>query len=143
MKSDEVIESMKDYPFFVNQDNLLQSLQWEAIGGSSVVTQRSSGIEADFVFPVQITSNRLFVGHLGAYSGNVGTLEKAKYRMTCTAPSDPTLRNIYNQAMDLFRVLQGQIAKTQDRRYLWRPRPQTLRLSPAWQYSKKGYKMKH
>ncbi|KAF8509234.1 hypothetical protein JB92DRAFT_3120013 [Gautieria morchelliformis] len=90
MKSEEVIKSMEDYPFFVNQDNLLQSLQWEAVGGSSVVTQRSSDIEADFVFPVQITSNRLYVGPLGAYSGNVGTLEKAKYRMICAAPSDPT-----------------------------------------------------
>ncbi|KAF8527301.1 hypothetical protein JB92DRAFT_2826241 [Gautieria morchelliformis] len=118
MKIQEIIDSMKDFPFFVGRDNIVQAIKWEAVGNSSVVFDRVNNEEAAFVFPVQITPNRLFVGPLGAYSGNVGTLEKAKYRMTCAAPNDPTLRDMFQTAVELFGTLEGQIVRTGDRRYL-------------------------
>jgi hypothetical protein len=93
---------MNDYPFYVNHPNILKRVKWEPIGNSSITFDKSENEEAMFVVLVNITSNRysspsspspslvtycyprLFVGPLGAYSTNVGTMEKMKYRMSCS-----------------------------------------------------------
>jgi hypothetical protein len=63
-------------------------------------------------------SYRLFVGPLGAYSSNVGTMEKSKYRITCSAPDDPELSRIFEKGIQVFSQLQNSISKTLDQRYL-------------------------
>jgi hypothetical protein len=129
-----MIDSMKESPFYVDRPNLLHDVTWERIRNASVTFDRKTHEEATFVLPVKITSNRcaiyhipylftylsyrLFVGPLGAYSSNVRTMEKAKYRMTCTAPDDPKLTRIIKEGIQVFSHLQNSISKSLDQRYL-------------------------
>jgi hypothetical protein len=99
MKINQIIDSMKEYPFSIDRANLLHDVTLEPIGNGSVTFDRKNHEEATFVLPVKITSDRcamyhipylftnlsykLFVGPLGTYSSNVCTIEKSKYRMTC------------------------------------------------------------
>jgi hypothetical protein len=136
MKVNEILCSMNDYPFYVNHPNILERVKWEPIGNSSITFDKSQNEEATFVVLVKITSNRysspsspslslvtysyprLFVGPLGAYSTNVGTMEKTKYRMTCSAPDEPELKSIFEKGIQTFMHLQGMVSKSKDRRYL-------------------------
>jgi hypothetical protein len=134
MKINQTIDSMKEYPFYVDRANLLHDVTWEPIGNASVTFDRKKHEEATFVLPVKITSNRyaiyripylftnlsyrLFVGPLGAYSSNVGTMEKSKYRMTCSTPDDPELTRIFEKGIQVFLHLQNSISKMLDQCYL-------------------------
>jgi hypothetical protein len=136
MKVNEILRSMNDYPFYVNHPNILERVKWEPIGNSSITFDKTQNEEATFVVPVKITSNRysfpssptpssltysyprLFVGPLGAYSTNIGTMEKTKYRMTCSAPDEPELKSIFEKGIQTFLHLQGMVSKSKDRRYL-------------------------
>ncbi|KAF8518867.1 hypothetical protein JB92DRAFT_2828580 [Gautieria morchelliformis] len=57
-----------------------------------------------FVFPMKITPICLFVGLLGAYLGNIGMMEKTKYRMMCAPPNNTLLKG-------------ERISKTHDHQY--------------------------
>jgi hypothetical protein len=134
MKINETIDSMKEYPFYVDRPNLLHHVTWEPIGNWCVTFDRKNHEEVTFVLPVKITSDRcamyhipylftnlsyrLFVGPLGAYSCNVLTMEKSKYRMTCSTPDDPELTRIFEKGIQVFSHLQNSISKTLDQRYL-------------------------
>jgi hypothetical protein len=134
MKIKQIINSMKEFRFYVDRPNLLRDVTWERIGNASVTLDRKSHEEASFVLPVKIISDRcmiyhipylftylsyrLFVGPLGAYSCNVCTMEKAKYRMTCTAPDDPELTRIFEEGIHVFSHLQNSISKSLDQRHL-------------------------
>jgi hypothetical protein len=136
MKVTDILRSMNDYLFYVNHPNVLERVKWEPIGNSSITFDKSCNEEATFVVPVKITSNRysspsspspslvtycyhrLFVGPLGTYSTNVGTMEKTKYRMTCSAPDEPELKSIFEKGIQTFTHLQGMVSKSKDRRYL-------------------------
>jgi hypothetical protein len=134
MKIDQMMDSMKEYPFYVDCANLLHHVMWERIGNTSVTFDRKNHEEATFVLPVKITSDRcamyhipylftnlsyrLFVGPLGAYSSNVCTMEKSKCHMTCSAPDDPELTRIFEKGIQVFSHLQNTISKTLDQRYL-------------------------
>ena len=134
MKVNQMIDSMKKSPFNVDCPNLLHDVTWERIGNASVTFDRKNHEEASFVLPVKITSDRcaiyhvpylftylsyrLFVGPLGAYSSNVRTMEKAKYRITCTAPDDPKLTRIFEEGIQVFSHLQNSISKSLDQHYL-------------------------
>ncbi|KAF8499524.1 hypothetical protein JB92DRAFT_2834051 [Gautieria morchelliformis] len=118
MKVDEIINSMCDWLFFIDQEDIMDNVKLETVGNSNVTFNKSKREEAAFVFPVKITSNRLFVGPSGTYSGNIGSMEKAKYRMTCCVPENAMLKNVYKRAIHIFRHLQDQISKTNDHHYL-------------------------
>jgi hypothetical protein len=125
---------MKEYPFYVNRANLLHDVTWELIGKASVTFDRKNHEEVTFVLPVKITSNRyamyhipylftnlsyrLFVGPLGAYSSNVGTMEKSKYCTMCSTPDDPELTRIFEKGIQVFSHLQNSISKMLGQRYL-------------------------
>ncbi|KAF8531831.1 hypothetical protein JB92DRAFT_3104493 [Gautieria morchelliformis] len=58
------------------------------------------------------------MGPLGAYSPHYGSIEKCKYRMTCTAPDDKTLSDIFRHGIEIFKTLQDSIAKTSNHQSL-------------------------
>ncbi|KAF8515950.1 hypothetical protein JB92DRAFT_3114527 [Gautieria morchelliformis] len=68
MTAQEIYDAMKDFPLFVDNDDIIDNVKWEAIGNSDITYDRTAKQEAAFVFPAKITPNRLFVGPLGAYS---------------------------------------------------------------------------
>jgi hypothetical protein len=118
MKVNQMIDSMKKSPFYVDRPNLLHNVTWERIGNASVTFDRKNHEEVSFVLPVKITSDRcaiyhipylftylsyrLFVRRLSAYSSNVRSMEKAKYRITCTARDDPKLTRIFEEGIQVF-----------------------------------------
>ncbi|KAF8489214.1 hypothetical protein JB92DRAFT_3129548 [Gautieria morchelliformis] len=118
MTAEQIYDAMKDFPFFVDNDDIIDNVKWEAIGNSDVTFDRMENQEATFVFPVKITPNHLFVGPLGKYLGNIGTIEKTKYRMMCAPPDDTLLKGVFKKAIRLFHILQEGISKTHDCRYL-------------------------
>ncbi|KAF8521158.1 hypothetical protein JB92DRAFT_2827950 [Gautieria morchelliformis] len=61
---------------------------------------------------------KFFMGPLGAYSPHYGSIEKCKYRMTCAAPDDKTLSDIFQRGVEIFKMLQDSIAKTSNHQFL-------------------------
>jgi hypothetical protein len=42
MKINQMIDSMKEYPFYVDRANLLHNVTWECIGNASVTFDRKN-----------------------------------------------------------------------------------------------------
>ncbi|KAF8521154.1 hypothetical protein JB92DRAFT_3111304 [Gautieria morchelliformis] len=115
MDSSDILKSMSRYPFYIDNEHILPRIVWEPVGKSNVAFDRHEREEAMFVLPAKIT---FFVGPLGAFSPHYGSLDKAKYRMTCVAPENAQLAGIFHRGMELMRSLQHMVARMTSRQFL-------------------------
>jgi hypothetical protein len=64
MKLNQIIESMKEYPFYDDRANVLDNVTWEPIGSALLPLTEKKHEEATFVLPVKITSNRYEIRYI-------------------------------------------------------------------------------
>ncbi|KAF8496578.1 hypothetical protein JB92DRAFT_3126074 [Gautieria morchelliformis] len=118
MELEDIIQSMKRYPFYVDHADILQRVVWEPVGKSDIAFDRQSCEEAAFVLPAKVMYNKFFVGPLGAFSPHYSSLDKAKYRMTCIAPENDQLAAMFHRGIQLMRTLQQMVARTTSHQFL-------------------------